>query len=194
MKRPTADFPPIYSTQDEPTGSEWNQKFEIVKATAAQGGIIVLLGNRGTGKTRMAYEIATKCDLPSDTKLFQGTRESLPAIYRTAMEIFMELRSTYSRASETAEFDLFRWYQSAALLVIDEMQERGETAFEDQKLTAIVDARYREGKATIMIGNYTTAEFCASVSPSILSRIQESGVAIECKWESFRSQSKKQKP
>lgn len=194
MKRPTSDFPPTYGNQPEPIGSEWLAKFETVKQKAASGGIIALLGARGAGKTRMAYELATNGELANDTKIFQGNREKLPAIYRTAMEMFMELRSTYSRASDLSEFDLFRWYQSAALLVIDEMQERGETSFENQKLTAIVDARYREGRATVLIGNYTAAEFCKSVSPSILSRIQENGAAIECNWQSFRDKSNQPKP
>jgi len=83
---------------------------------------------------------------------------------------------------------LLAYFADAVLLVIDEVQERGETEFENQKLTAIIDARYRQQRPTLMIGNYKNkAEFAASISPSIVSRIQECGGAIHCDWPSFRT-------
>jgi len=188
MKRNLIDFPSIYENQPNPTGQPWLEKYQVATTKAEAGGIIVFLGNRGTGKSRMAFEISKNANLPNSmVQCGVNHQEPRPAIYRTAMEIFMELRSTYSKTSDETEYDLFGWYRDASLLVIDELQERGETAFEDQKLTAIVDSRYRKGRATILIGNYSPADFAKSVSASILSRIQESGAVVDFKWNSYRA-------
>jgi Cdc6-like AAA superfamily ATPase len=186
MSTPLIDFPTIYASQPEPTGAEWTTRFNAMKPKAEKGGILVFHGNRGTGKTRMAYEIAKACIFPGAVTQGKHNRDPDPAVYRTAMMIFMELRSTFKPTSSESEIDYMNWYQDAALLVIDEIQERGETAYEDQKLTAIIDSRYRTGKTTILIGNYSKDDFVKSVSPSILSRIQESGGTVNFNWDSFR--------
>lgn len=188
MKTPLIGFPKIYDNAPPATGSEWLANFQLMSTKAEQGGITVLLGNRGAGKTRMAYEIAKSAQLPNAIKQSGvNNKEALPAVYRTAMMLFVELRSTYHKQSDVSEFDLMHWYREAALLVIDEIQERGESVFEDQKLTAIVDARYQDGRPTILIANYTRDQFAKSVSPSIVSRIQECGGAVEFSWGSFRN-------
>ena len=111
-------------------------------------------------------------------------------VFKTPEEIaeeISEIRDTFRKASEKSELELMDEYAGAVLLVIDEAQERGETDFENQKLTAIIDARYQQCRPTIVIGNYLTkADFAASISPSIISRIQENGGAIHCDWPSFR--------
>jgi DNA replication protein DnaC len=77
--------------------------------------------------------------------------------------------------------------KDSALLVIDELQERGESDFENHKQTHIVDARYSRELPTILIANYTREEFAASVSPSILDRIRENGIGVFFDWPSFRT-------
>lgn len=180
------DFPTIYAASNPPTGEAWLAKFDAMKQKAEIGGIILFYGASGTGKTRMAYEVAANGQFPDMTKRKVNHSEQRPIIYRTAMEFFMELRSTYRTDSPESEFELFRWYQDAALMVVDEIQERGETAFEDQKLTAMIDGRYRNGRPTILIANLTKDQFAKSVSPSIASRMVERGGAVNFDWKSYR--------
>ena len=188
--QPMLGFPPRYIGQPDPTGAAWTNaarnSYKVLKA----GGIVALYGDRGPGKTRMAFELAHEPGYPMpmvnpDDKYSSKKR---PAIYRTAMEIFLEIRGTFRHDSEASEKDVIEDLTGAVLLVIDEIQERGETRFEDQKLTMIIDNRYREGRPTMLIGNFKTAhELMAGISPSIISRIQEGGGAIHCDWPSFRT-------
>jgi DNA replication protein DnaC len=192
MKTPLDGFPKRYINTPLPKSGPWfdaaKRAFHLLKG----GGIVALYGGRGTGKTFMSYDLAQAGNqYPDPDYPPEGTISAplpRPAIYRTAMEIFLEIRGTFRRDSEESELDIMRRLAGAVLLVIDEAQERGETEFENQKLTAIIDARYRQERPTIIIGNYATkAEFAASISPSIVSRIQETGGAIHCGWPSFRN-------
>lgn len=172
------------NTPPPPTSGPWFEAAKFTHTALKNGGIVVLYGDRGTGKTLMAYDLAANGDLQSEF----GNGSPRPMIYRTAMEIFLEIRDTFRRDSELSELELMLELSDAALLVIDEIQERGETTFEDQKLTAIIDKRYRELRPTLIIGNYATkADFLASISPSIRSRMNEGGGAIHCNWPSFRA-------
>lgn len=191
MKTALKGFPTRHVNIALPTEGPWFEAAKKAYLALKAGGIVVLYGDRGTGKTFMAYDLAQQSQefpepvFPPDEF---GHRKPRPAIYRTAMRAFLEIRDTFRRGSEKSELELMDEFAEAALLVIDEIQERGESAFEDQKLTAIIDARYQHCRPTLIIGNYATkAEFSASVSPSILSRMQEGGGAIHCDWPSFRA-------
>ena len=188
---PLDGFPTRYHGQPEPAGERWLAEYEKALRMVEVGGIVMFYGLRGTGKSRMAYEIANKANLPK--RMFPAsTRTSFtktrPAIYRSAMRIFIDLRDTYRRDSETSEKQLMDAYAGAALLVIDEAQERGETDFENRKLTAIVDARYADARPTIIIGNYTRQQFAENMSDSIIDRVRENGGGINFDWESYRKQ------
>lgn len=196
MKTPLMGFPKRYASMDPPTAGPWFDAAKRAYKLLKEGGIVALYGGRGTGKTFMSYDLAHQSlDFPDPH--FPRTDEyspliPRPAIYRTAMEIFLQIRDTFRKDSDRSELEVMNEFAEAALLVIDEAQERGETEFENQKLTAIIDARYRQCRPTIIVGNYDTkTAFAASISASIVSRIQECGGAIHCNWPSFRSPASK---
>ena len=188
---PLDGFPNRYDSTDFPTTGPHYNASGRANAMLQKGGIVALYGPRGTGKTFMALDLASNGHYrdpwyPRENVCHRP--KPRPAIYRTAMEIFLQIRDTWRKGSELSELQLIASFADAVLLVIDEVQERGENDFENQKLTAIIDARYRQQRPTLMIGNYRTKEeFAASISPSIVSRIQEDGGAIHCNWPSFRS-------
>lgn len=174
------------SAPQPPAEGPWYEKAVKARAALATGGIVVLYGDRGTGKTLMAYDLAKNGAL--DQPFPDGSAR--PMIYRTAMRLFLEIRDTFRKSAERTELEIMDELADASLLVIDEIQERGETTFEDQKLTAILDARYQAMLPTLIIGNFATkAEFLETISPSIRSRMQEGGGAIHCDWPSFRGNS-----
>jgi hypothetical protein len=79
------------------------------------------------------------------------------------MEIFLDVRAAFKTAATVSERDAIRGYVSPCMLVIDEMQERGETAFEDRLLTYIIEVRYAEMRDTVLISNQLVDEFARQV-------------------------------
>lgn len=181
-----SNFPLRYRDAGELRGDEWHTTYQDALPIVNGGGIALFYGNHGTGKSRMAYEIAKKCNPPNGTYKRGAIVMEYPCVYTTAVELFMDIRDTYRRESEKSEKAVIQHFTEAALLVIDEIQERGETEFEDRKLTAIIDARYRDNKPTILISNYDRKRFASSLSPAVLDRIRENGKGFCFDWASYR--------
>ena len=192
---PLIGFPDRHRANTELSGTEWQEAYQKALEIAESGGIIVCYGRRGTGKTQIAVEIARNGKLPHSEKpraewTMQSHPEYRPALYVKAMEIFIDMKNSFQRPSAPSEKAIIEKLASAAFLVIDEAHVRGETKYEDDKLTHIVDKRYDAMRPTMLITNLQRKEFAAQLSPSILSRIEEQGGGIECNWESFRKQHK----
>ena len=175
----------------DPEGGGWKAAFALLSPVIERGGIGLLHGKRGAGKTRMAAEIARSGRFPRDhtagAKLSDGPVEAKrTAVYRTAMGFFLDVRATYKKDSQHAEKDVIEELKRPGLLVIDELQERGETAFENRLLTHLIDARYGAMRPTIIIANLTAKELGETLGPSIVDRVQEDGKRIEFTWDSYR--------
>ena len=186
-------FPKRYENASPAVGDEWLAHYRQGLATVDSGGIVVMYGAHGTGKTRMAWEIARKC-VPQDSHYAVGGmgwnagRKERPAIYTTAVGLFLEIRDTFRPDSEFSEMQVVKKYTDAGLLVIDEFQERGETDFENKKITTIIDARYAHERPTILITNYTREKLASTLSPAVLDRIRENGCGLHFNWTSYRKQ------
>lgn len=185
------DFPERHRAQIELVGDEWTKTYQKALETANACGIVALIGGRGTGKTQMAWQISRNVRLEDVNKLTTengfSKRFERPAIYRTAMDIFLELRSTYAPTSKKTEWDLMKEYENAALLVIDEINVSTGSTFEDLKITAIMDKRYQRLRPTILIGNVDLQQFSDRMGKSIVNRIEEDGIILSCNWQSYRT-------
>ena len=172
---PRTGWPEKYceAVKTPPHGEKWLSAHGVARDRVKKNGIVVLYGKRGGGKTRMAAELAF---------MVGGSR------YRTAMRFFLEVRATFRKGSERSEMDVIDELAKADLLILDEIQERGETPFEDRLLTHVIDARYAANKPTIMIANLTKSELSQALGDSIVSRATENGISIEFNWPSYRSQ------
>jgi DNA replication protein DnaC len=171
-------FPTRYD--EELQHDEWFAMFERARNVIERGGNVLLCGTRGGGKTRMACELAQRAVLPRG-------KSKPKRIFKTAMRIFLEIRATYRRDSAITELEVMDNLATCRLLVIDEVQERAESEFEAQKLTAIIDDRYRHKLPTILIANLTPQAFQATLGPSICDRCNEDGGLLEFTWPSFRN-------
>lgn len=184
------DFPERHRTQGKLAGIEWHSAYRDALEVVENNGIVALIGNRGTGKTQMAWEIARNCKLDNlfENKFKDGftLRKSRPALYRDAMDIFIEIKSTYAPKSEETEKELMSRYENAALLVIDEINVSTGSAFEDSKITHIMDKRYKAMRPTILMGNVDLKQFTIRLGGSVVQRIAQTGIVIECNWKSFR--------
>jgi DNA replication protein DnaC len=164
------NFKPEHSTNQE-----WNEQWLKLSSVLGKGVIAVIIGSRGAGKSQMAV-----------CAIRQSCRSLRSARYEKALNFFLDVRKTYKPNSEKTERDIINEYCEPYLLVIDAVENRGETPFENLLLNYLVDIRYDQCKDTILIGNQNENEFAASMGPSIIDRIHECGVKILCNWKSFR--------
>lgn len=160
---------------ENPNGIAWKATADRIKSKLGSGILVCLIGIRGPGKTQMAVEA-----------MFATTDQLRSALYCTAMEIFMAVKTTYGPDAKKSEVDALAKFSKPSLLIIDEAHERGETNWEDRILTHIIDARYRAMKDTILIANLEKSECEKSLGKSVVTRLNETGGFIPCEWMSFR--------
>ena len=158
------------------TSGAWGEGLGRVCALLGKGCLIALIGSRGTGKTQLAIEASR-----------ESCRADRSALYTTAMDIFMAIKASY-RQDGAGERSALAQFERPSLLIIDEAHVRGETDWENNLLTHLIDGRYRAVKDTVIISNQTHNQFRKSIGTSIYSRLIETGAVIECTWPSFRQQ------
>lgn len=161
--------------EDSDAPKAWVTLRDKTIAMIGSGFGVALVGKRGTGKTQIAVQAALANML--------GNRRSR---YAKAMMIFLHIRAAMKSETGT-ELEAINSFVEPDLLVIDEIQVRGETDFEDRMLVHIFDMRYDAMKDTILIANLTETEFKESVGSSITDRLREIGGVVKCDWDSFRA-------
>jgi len=153
----------------------WTEALAKARAVVARGGMAVLLGDRGTGKTQLAVELVR-----------DACREIHSARYFRSREVGMFLREAYGDRASMTELQAINGLVSPWLLVIDECQERPDKDWEIRSLTLVLDKRYGSMKPTILIANCTPKQFQDLMGPSVVDRIREDGGVIACNWKGFR--------
>jgi len=161
------------------TSQRWEQAYNQTSSIVAKNGVVIIVGDRGRGKTRIAAEISRDGNFPNDLASRDKT-----SCYRRATEIICELRTAMiSRVGETATI---RRLSAVGLLVIDEFQERSETEWENRMISTILDRRYADNLPTILIANLTKEQLGPALGPSIVDRASENGRRIDFTWNSYR--------
>ena len=154
---------------------EWVKAAHRAVAALQQPAMLALIGPRGTGKTQMAVEL-----------LREYCRSGRTGVYVRTMDLLIEVRDTYGEGAMKREREVMRRYRIPQLLVLDEVQVRGSTEWEQNLLTNLLDTRYSANLSTILVSNLNADAFVKSVGDSIASRLMETGGIIECDWHSFR--------
>lgn len=156
--------------------AEWKKRRDYLFMRIASGLLVGLIGNRGTGKTQLAVSLGV-ASIAVDRSV----------LYVKAMDIFLWLRHHMADSSKSSQLEAMGQFLAPDLLIIDEIGERGETAFEDQMLVYLCDKRYdTKQKDTILIANMTAEVFQKSAGPSISDRLVECGGLLTCNWPSIR--------
>jgi DNA replication protein DnaC len=125
-------------------------------------------GDRGLGKSALACGLVRAfCDL---------YRSSL---YRRIADVFDELdAATWERKAEIRVA-----YSRPALLILDEVQVRDPNkAWQDNALTTLIDRRYADGLATVLLSNLKPAALVENLGESVHRRLDEEGGVYEADW------------
>lgn len=160
------------------------------------GATACIIGPRGTGKTQLATDVARAVNLDeaqrfvADRKAYGHYEPHPQAVYVHVMEIFMAIKATYQSDATQGERQSLDRFIRPRVLVIDEVQERGETDWENRMLTYILDKRYQQGRDTLLLANMKPTDIQDKLGASIVSRMQETGGIVECNWPSFRGGAK----
>jgi DNA replication protein DnaC len=147
----------------------------VSRLSSSRGFLVALLGDRGRGKTQLAVSI-----------IRHACEKGMSCRYVTTADVFLDIRSTYSRNSDVTERSVIERYANVGLLVLDDFHQRAETAAEQNSLAILLDKRYAARRPTIVIANQSKAEFARCAGDSIVSRMHEAGQPILCDWPTFR--------
>ena len=131
---------------------------------------LVLIGSAGTGKTHLACAIIREA----------GGK------YRTAPDIVEEMRRAKSFTANDTEADIIKYYGHVPLLVIDEIGRGIASTDEKYMLYQILNARYNTRKPTVLISNFTKADFLQYIGVAAADRLVESAEVWELNGESYR--------
>jgi DNA replication protein DnaC len=146
-----------------------------IMALIDRPGIVAMVGKRGTGKTWLSIGLVR-----------EFVRAGKTAIYREATDYFLAIKDTYSSASTRSQTAVESDHLRPALLVIDAVENRSNTEWENIMLIRLVCKRYSENRATVLISNDTEAAFKSHVGESITDRIFDGGGMVVCDWPSLR--------
>jgi DNA replication protein DnaC len=158
-----------------PVQSLYTMKVGQLAVLLHRPGMVALIGRRGPGKTHMACALVNAF-----------CRAARSAVYIDAMDYFIELQETYDEQARRSQSAVEEKYLRPELLVLDAMEERADTAWNDRMLVRLIDKRYKAERSTVLISNESEAAFNDRVGPSIADRIRDDGGKIECLWPSLR--------
>lgn len=157
-------------------GFPWTENQAIVindMIDAAQrGGLIVLCGPRGAGKTSMAREVQRRIGL--------GTFE-LAQDYFEAVALLVQGRQYKGREEALG----YRGYRvKTRILILDEIHLVGCDPVGSRVLQDLIIRRHSAGRPTILITNAKPEK--VDLDDSILDRAKEAGGLFHVRWDSFR--------
>ena len=131
---------------------------------------LVLIGTAGTGKTHLAC----------------GVVREYGGKFANAPDIVEEIRRAKSFSADQTEKQIIDYYSHVKLLVVDEIGRGISATDEKYMLYQLINARYNTRKPTVLISNFTKADFLKYIGVAAADRLVESGDIVEMNGESFR--------
>jgi DNA replication protein DnaC len=144
------------------------------KAACEAGGLVAFVGNRGTGKTQAAVEVAV------------GMFAEHPVRYVKARMLGMYLRECYQKQGMGEAESIQRWVRPHLLIIDDAHELSDQKEYDRSMLTLLCDLRYDESRPTILIANVSPEKAQHLWGASIADRMNDGGGMIVFHGQSLR--------
>lgn len=141
--------------------------------TKSPAAIVLLCGNPGTGKTHMACEI-----------VMQWAAAGITARYATAEDMLNEIKTGFDVPGSRSS--IVRKFEAPKLLILDEFFRRRNDDWDSREMWRLLDRRYSEKRATVIISNDTAKALEPRFDPPMWGRIQQFGGAMEVGGKNWR--------
>lgn len=136
---------------------------------------ILMLGSVGTGKTLLASAIV------------ENLVDKHNCTIQKAVDIFRDIKETYSRDCENTERQVINYLINRPLLIIDEVGMQINSEMEKLLMFDIIDGRYQNLLPTILISNLDIDGVTNLIGERCVDRLREGGgTMIKFDWESAR--------
>ena len=148
-------------------------KEKIVKGDV----LLILIGPRRVGKTQLATAWAWE----------RCKAEKPPGRYVTRTDLMGELKATWDGVG--AENEVVQKYRRTNYLVIDNFNEIsvGDGLWETRTLNTLINRRYDDMKATVLIATEAPEKAGSIFSELILEKTEQTGGVIKCNWAKYSS-------
>lgn len=131
--------------------------------------LLVLLGQAGTGKSHLLEAVARE-------RLARGAAVK----YEHVPHLLDVFRDAYKQDAQMGFLDVFERYQAADLLVLDDLGAETVTPWVAEKLTTLVDERYRNGRDLAVATNLVRDDVVTTYHERLASRLWDAHTGMVC--------------